>query len=230
MIFYQLFEAESCTYSYLLACEKSKEAVLIDPVMETLNRDVNLINELGLKLIYTIETHIHADHVTSASELKKIFDCKTIVSCHAKVKCADILVKENDEIHFGNETLKVLETQGHTSSCISLKIHNFVFTGDLLFIRGTGRTDFQEGNSKLMFKNIREKIFSLPDNTIIYPGHDYKGMLFSTVELEKKYNPRVGLNNSEDDFINIMDNLNLPYPKKIDMALPLNLVCGNKNI
>jgi glyoxylase-like metal-dependent hydrolase (beta-lactamase superfamily II) len=226
MIFHQLFEAESSTYTYLLACEKTKEAILIDPVLETVERDAKIIRELELKLIYTIETHVHADHITGADKLKKLFQSKTILSKHANIPCADVLVCEGDSVKFGEHELKIIETKGHTDSCISLCTDGMVFTGDLLFIRGTGRTDFQQGNSKLMYQNIHQKIFSLPPDTKIYPGHDYKGMSYSTVAQELKYNPRVGGGKSEDDFIKIMQELKLADPKKLAIAVPANLKCG----
>jgi glyoxylase-like metal-dependent hydrolase (beta-lactamase superfamily II) len=226
MIFHQLFEAESSTYTYLLACEKTKEAILIDPVLETVERDAKIIRELELKLIYTIETHVHADHITGADKLKKLFQSKTILSKHANIPCADVLVCEGDSVKFGEHELKIIETKGHTDSCISLCTNGMVFTGDLLFIRGTGRTDFQQGNSKLMYQNIHQKIFSLPPDTKIYPGHDYKGMSYSTVAQELKYNPRVGGGKSEDDFIKIMQELKLADPKKLAIAVPANLKCG----
>jgi sulfur dioxygenase len=226
MIFYQLFEVESSTYTYLLACEKTKEAVIIDSVLETCDRDIRLINELGLKLIYTIETHIHADHITGANKLKETFNSKTIISIHSPNKCADKLVSENDEINFGEEVLKVFETQGHTNSCLSLYTKGMVFTGDLLFIRGTGRTDFQQGDAHKMYHNIKSKIFNLPLDTKIYPGHDYKGMTYSTIELEKKFNPRINDSISEERFIEIMSELKLAPPKKLESAVPANLKCG----
>lgn len=226
MLFHQLFESESSTYTYLLACEATKEAVIIDPVLETVERDIKLINELGLKLKYTIETHVHADHITGAHQLKLRTGCQTMVSKHAGIPCVDIALSEGDIISFGNEKLQVLETTGHTNSCLSFITNGMVFTGDLLFIRGTGRTDFQQGDSKKMFLNIREKIFSLPDDTKIYPGHDYKGMMYSTVSEEKQFNPRVNLSKSENDFIDIMNNLKLADPKKLAIAVPANLKCG----
>jgi len=226
MIFDQLFEAESSTYTYLLACEKTREAILIDPVLETVERDAKIMRELELKLIYTIETHVHADHITGADKLKKLFHCKTILSKHANISCADILVSEGDVVKFGEHQLKVLETRGHTDSCMSLYTNGMVFTGDLLFIRGTGRTDFQQGNSQLMYQNIHQKIFKLPPETKIYPGHDYKGMSYSTVAQELKFNPRVGGGKTEQDFIKIMQELKLADPKKIAIAVPANLKCG----
>jgi len=226
MIFHQLYEAESSTYTYLLACEKTKEAILIDPVLETVERDAKIIRELELKLIYTIETHVHADHITGADKLKKLFNSKTIVSKHANIACCDLPVADGDLIKFGEYELKVFETKGHTDSCMSLYINDMVFTGDLLFIRGTGRTDFQQGNSKMMYQNIHQKIFTLPNSTKIYPGHDYKGMSYSTVEQELKFNPRVGNGKTEDDFVKIMSELKLADPKKLAIAVPANLKCG----
>jgi glyoxylase-like metal-dependent hydrolase (beta-lactamase superfamily II) len=229
MIFYQLFEHESSTYTYLLGDENSKEAVLIDPVYETVERDLKLISELELKLKYTIETHVHADHITGAYRLKEKTGSKTIVSKYAQIECSDIKISDGDIIRFGNYELKALETQGHTNSCMSYVIGNKVFTGDLLFIRGTGRTDFQQGNPKLMFHNIRSKIFTLPSTTLIYPGHDYKGMTYTTVEQEINYNPRVGKNISEEQFIKIMNELKLAEPKKLSISMPANLKCGQIN-
>ncbi len=226
MIFHQLFEAESSTYTYLLACEKTREAILIDPVLETVERDAKIIRELELKLLYTVETHVHADHITGADKLKKLFQSKTILSKHANIPCADILVCEGDIIKFGELQLKIFETRGHTDSCMSLYLDGMVFTGDLLFIRGTGRTDFQQGNSKLMYQNIHQKIFSLPPDTKIYPGHDYKGMSYTTVSQELKFNPRVGGGKTEEDFIKIMQELKLADPKKLAVAVPANLKCG----
>lgn len=229
MLFYQLFEAESSTFTYLMADESTKEAIIIDPVIETSDRDLKLIKELNLKLLYSIETHIHADHVTGAHKIKLNTNCKTVVSKYANVSCADLKVGDGDILSFGKYQLKVLETKGHTDSCLSLYMDGMIFTGDLLFIRGTGRTDFQQGDSRKMFQNIREKVFSLPDETKIYPGHDYKGMTHSTVWEEKNFNPRVALSKSEDDFVKIMSELKLAHPKKIDVAVPANLVCGNIN-
>jgi sulfur dioxygenase len=230
MIFHQLFEHESSTYTYLIADQDTKEAVLIDTVLETAERDLRLIYELDLKLIATIETHVHADHITGAAFLKEKTNCLSIVSKHSGVVCADKLISEGDVIKIGKHELKVLETQGHTNSCLSFVLGNMVFTGDLLFIRGTGRTDFQEGDSLKMFQNIHQKIFTLPDNTKIYPGHDYKGFTHSTVGQEKKYNPRVGGNIDLHGFVRIMNELNLAPPKKINVAVTANLNCGKTPI
>jgi len=229
MIFHQLYEHESSTYTYLLGDLESKEAILIDTVLETSERDLRLIYELDLRLIATVETHVHADHITGASFLKEKTNCQSIVGKHSSVLCADRYVGENDVIPFGKYALKVLETPGHTNSCLSFYIDGKIFTGDLLLIRGTGRTDFQEGDSKLMFENINSKIFTLPDDTKIYPGHDYKGFTYSTVGQEKKFNPRVGGDIKESDFIQLMQDLKLTPPKKIASSLPANLKCGKIN-
>lgn len=229
MIFYQLFEAESSTYTYLLADEQSREAVLIDTVLETVDRDLNLLKELDLKLTWVLETHIHADHITGADSLRSRTGAKTAVSKHSNVTCADRLLSDGDEILFGNNKLKSLETPGHTDSCMSFLIDDMIFTGDVLFIRGTGRTDFQQGSNEKMYHSIHQKIFTLPDDTKIYPGHDYKGMSYSTVSLEKQFNPRVGGNKSFEEFTKIMSELKLAHPKKIHEAVPANLLCGRRS-
>jgi sulfur dioxygenase len=226
MIFHQLYEAETSTYTYLLADEKSGEAILIDPVLETVERDFKLITELGLTLKYILETHIHADHITGSGELRKRTGAKTAISKHAAIQCADLTLSEGDKLTFGSIELNVLETPGHTDSCMSYKVNDRIFTGDVLLIRGTGRTDFQQGDAGKMFDSITKKIFTLPPETLIYPAHDYKGCSYSTVALEKKFNPRIGNSKSKDDFIKIMSELKLAYPKKIDIAVPANKLCG----
>ncbi|XP_022912604.1 persulfide dioxygenase ETHE1, mitochondrial [Onthophagus taurus] len=224
-IFRQLFDTESSTYTYLLACAKSKEAILIDPVIEHANRDFQLCKDLNLNLKYAINTHMHADHVTGTGELKKLSGCKSIIS-KASGAQADILIDENDVIEFGEHKLEVRATPGHTNGCVTYYIpaQGAAFTGDTLLIRGCGRTDFQEGNSASLYNNVHDKIFTMPDSTTLYPAHDYKGMTSTTVDEEKRLNPR--LTKSLDEFIKIMDNLNLAYPKMIDKALPANKVCG----
>lgn len=226
MIFYQLFESETSTYTYLLADEKSKEALLIDTVFENVERDLNLLSELGLQLKYVIDTHLHADHITGSGELRKRTNAKTAISSKAEVACVDIPLKEGDQLKFGPYTLKALETPGHTNSCMSFVVGDMVFTGDVLLIHGTGRTDFQQGDAAKMFESITKKIFTLPSETKIYPAHDYKGMPYSTVELEKKFNPRIGGNKSIQEFEKIMSDLKLAHPKKIDIAVPANKLCG----
>lgn len=226
MIFHQLYEQESSTYTYLLADEQTKEAVLIDSVLETAERDYKLIQELGLTLKYLLDTHIHADHITGAGILKTKTGAKTAVSSGANVQCVDIDLNDGDELKFGRYTLKAMTTPGHTNSCMTFFCEGMLFTGDVLFIRGTGRTDFQQGDSRKMYQSITKKIFSYPDDTKIYPGHDYKGMSYTTVGLEKKFNPRIGSGKSEEEFVKIMSELKLANPKKIDVAVPANLKCG----
>jgi len=226
MIFHQLFEQESSTYTYLLADEDTKEAILIDAVLETAERDLKLITELGLKLKYLLDTHIHADHITGAGTLRAKTGAKTAVSSGANVQCVDVTLNDGDELKFGKYTLKALSTPGHTNSCMTFYTEGMLFTGDVLFIRGTGRTDFQLGDSRKMYHSIHDKLFTYPEGTKIYPGHDYKGMSYSTVGDEKKFNPRVGGGKSEDEFVQIMNELKLANPKKIDIAVPANLKCG----
>ncbi len=226
LIFHQLFEKESSSYTYLLADPVTREAIIIDPVLEMVERDLKLIQELDLKLLYILETHIHADHITGSNEIKKRTDAKSAVSKIAGVCCADLELTENQEIKFGRYKLKVLETPGHTSESLSFYCEGMIFTGDSLMIRGTGRTDFQQGSAKDLYESIHKKIFVLPSETKVYPAHDYKGMLFSTVDLEKKFNPRVGSSKSLDEFVQIMKGLKLDDPKRIHEAIPANLACG----
>lgn len=223
-IFYQLFEKETSSYTYLLA--NANEAIIIDPVYEMFERDLTLISELGVNLKYILETHIHADHITGATELRKKTGAKTAVSRFSEVECADILLDDQSEIKFGGETLRAVTTPGHTHSCMSYLIRNFAFTGDVLLIRGTGRTDFQQGSSAQLFHSVHTKLFSLPDNTLVYPAHDYKGHTHSTIGLEKKFNPRLGMNKTEAEYIAIMRDLKLDPPKKLKESLPANLRCG----
>jgi glyoxylase-like metal-dependent hydrolase (beta-lactamase superfamily II) len=226
MIFRQLFDYETYTYSYLLACDKTKEAVLIDSVNTQSERDSNLIKELGLDLKFLFETHVHADHITGVSLLKDKFpNAKSVVSKDGGTKCTDIYIDDNDEIKFGELCIKVISTPGHTNGCVSYYIENMVFTGDTLFIRGSGRTDFQQGSSENLYNSVTQKLFNLPDETIVYPGHDYKGLSSSTIWEEKKFNPR--FSKTKEEFFEIMNNLNLPHPKKINEAVPANLKCGN---
>jgi len=226
MIFRQLFDHESSTYTYLVGDEKSKEAVLIDPVREHIGRDSKLVEELGLKLIYALETHIHADHITGGGELRLRTGCKTAVGNLAKVQCADIYLNDGDELKLGSLSLRALATPGHTNSCTSYSMPGFVFTGDCLLIRGCGRTDFQEGSSEKLFHSVREKLFKLPDETIVYPAHDYKGIACTSILEEKKFNPRLNLDLDFNAFKKIMSELKLPPPKQIEKAVPANLNCG----
>lgn len=226
LIFHQLFEKESSSYTYLLADPATREAIIIDPVLETVERDLSLIQELDLKLLYILETHIHADHITGSAEIKKRTSAKSAVSKKAGVCCADLELTENQELKFGGYSLKVMETPGHTSESLSFYCEGMIFTGDSLMIRGTGRTDFQQGSAKDLYESIHKKVFSLPGETKVYPAHDYKGLLFSTVDLEKKFNPRVGGGKSPEEFVQIMKDLKLAEPTKIHQAVPANLACG----
>lgn len=227
---YQLFECETSTYTYLLTDPKTKEAVLIDPVIETLERDLKLIKELGVKLKYVLDTHIHADHITAAGEIRKRLGVQTAVSEDAQVDCVDIPLSDGQKLKFGSYEIEALSTPGHTDSCMSFYSEGMVFTGDALLIRGCGRTDFQQGSSDKLFDSVRGKLFTLPDETIVYPGHDYRGHTKSTIGEEKKYNQRLNLEISKDSFVQIMKDLKLANPKKIHEAVPANLGCGvNKN-
>jgi len=228
MIFRQLFDADTSTYTYLLADEASREAVLIDPVIEQIDRDIQLLRDLGLTLRYALDTHVHADHVTALGTLRERLGCKTVLSHLAEVGCCDIKAHDGDTIAFGAHSLRVLETPGHTAGCLSFVTDDqrMVFTGDALLIRGCGRTDFQQGSAATLYASVTQKIFTLPPTTTIYPGHDYKGHTSSTVDEERRCNPRLGSGKSEAEFVTIMANLSLAYPKKIDAALPRNLQCG----
>merc|ERR1712002_1138939 len=225
-MFRQLFDRESCTYTYLLADTASKEAVLIDPVIELSERDASLVKELGLNLKYVVNTHVHADHITGTGRLKKLLPgVKSIISSNSGAE-ADLLVKHGDTITFGGHKLEVAETPGHTEGCVTYinKDAGCAFTGDALLIRGCGRTDFQGGSASTLYKSVWSKILSLPENFSLYPAHDYKGCMKTSVAEEKQFNPR--LTKNEEEFINIMAGLNLAYPKKIDESLPANMVCG----
>lgn len=226
MTFHQLFEAESSTYTYLLADPDSREAVLIDPVLETVERDLKLINEYNYQLKYVLDTHIHADHITGAGEIRKRTGAKTVVSAQAGVQCADVAISDGETLTFGPYSIKALATPGHTNSCMSYYIDGKVFTGDALLIRGTGRTDFQQGSADKLYESITGKLFKLPANTIVYPGHDYRGQTTSSIEMEKNFNPRIGDGRSKADFVQIMSELKLANPKKIHEAVPANLTCG----
>jgi sulfur dioxygenase len=225
-IFQQLFEAQSSTYTYLLADALSKEAVLIDTVIETVDRDLKLIDELGLKLIFVLDTHIHADHVTGAGEIRKKTGVKTGVPKTANVPCSDLNLSEGDEIKFGEFTIMTLETPGHTDASLSFLCEQMVFTGDALLIRGTGRTDFQSGSAEELYESVHKKLFTLPPHTVVYPAHDYKGFTSSTIEMEVRCNPRVGSGKTKNQFIQIMKDLKLDLPKKIKESLPANMACG----
>jgi len=228
MIFRQLFDRESCTYTYLLADEATREAVLIDPVRELVDRDMQVLAELDLTLEYTLETHVHADHITASGTLRQRLGSESVLSARGGADCADHAVVHGDVIHVGDLAIEVRETPGHTNTCVSYYVPalGMIFTGDALMIRGCGRTDFQEGDSETLYRSVHEQVFTLPADTKIYPGHDYKGRTVTTVAEEKAHNPRLGGGNSVEQFVQIMANLNLSQPKKITVAVPANQNCG----
>jgi glyoxylase-like metal-dependent hydrolase (beta-lactamase superfamily II) len=228
VIFRQLIDPETSTHTYLLADRTSREAVLIDTVHEQFDRDRTLLRELELTLRYTLETHLHADHVTASGRFRKELGSKVVVGAACGVANADVALREGDRIRFGVYVLVAWPTPGHTCGCITYvcREEGMAFTGDALLIRGCGRTDFQEGNAATLFESVRKKIFSLPDETLLYPGHDYRGRTVTTVGEEKRFNPRLGLGNSKADFVSLMNQLDLEYPKKIDIAVPANLESG----
>ena len=222
----QLFDYDTWTYTYLLWDESTKESIIIDPVIEQLDRDIVLINKLKLKLLYIFETHVHADHITAASKLKELTNAKICYGSKTGVDGADILFEDGDKINFGKHEITAIYTPGHTGGCVSYYIQGSIFTGDTLFIEGTGRTDFQEGSSISIYDSVRNKIFSYPDETIVYPWHNYNGLLISTIGHEKKFNPNVGDKISKEVFIDNEKRKNRPYPKNFDIAVPANLKCG----
>lgn len=226
LIFHQLFEKESSTYTYLLGDGLTREAIIIDPVLETVDRDLKLIEDLGLKLKYIFETHVHADHITGSGTLRKKTGAKICVNSAYNIECADLQLNEGDELNFGQNVITAMTTPGHTAGCMTYKLYDMVFTGDTLLVRGCGRTDFQDGCCEKLFNSVREKLFTLPDETIVYPAHDYKGFTSTTIGDEKKLNPRLNVNINQEQFSDIMKNLNLAYPKKIKESVPANLHCG----
>lgn len=228
LIFRQLFDQQSSTYTYLLGDSESGEAVLIDPVFEQARRDKALISELGLTLLFTLDTHVHADHVTGAAVLRDGLGSKIAVAGASNAKGADLYLKQGDRVGFGGRYVEARATPGHTSGCITYVLDNekMAFTGDTLLIRGCGRTDFQEGSTHNLYQSVRTQIFTLPEECLLYPGHDYQGRTVTSVAEEKRLNPRLGGALSESDFSGYMSNLNLPHPKQIDIAVPANMKCG----
>ncbi len=228
MIFRQLFDAESSTYTYLLGCSDTLDAVVIDPVFEQHARDTALIRELGVKVRYVMDTHVHADHVTGAWLMATALNAKTVLSARYDADNVDVAVDQGDVMTFGNCSLKVLATPGHTGGCVTYVTHDskMAFTGDCLMIRGAGRTDFQAGDAHEMWHSIRDQIFTLPQGCLVYPGHDYFGRTVSTVTEERAFNPRIGGEAREEDFAGYMNNLALPHPRLLDIAVPANLKSG----
>jgi sulfur dioxygenase len=226
MIFRQLFEPETCTYTYLLGCERTRRAVLIDPVAGEVDAYIALLGSLNLTLVYTLETHVHADHITGSGLLRERLGSKSVVHRDAGAMCADLLVTDGVTLQVGDLEILVRHTPGHTNGCVSFAMADRVFTGDALFIGGCGRTDFQQGDPGKLYDSIHQKLFSLPPDTLVYPGHDYAGNTVSTIRQEMNKNPRLGGGKSREEFIALMNALDLPYPKYIDQALPANQACG----
>jgi len=228
MIFRQLFDLSSSTYTYLIGCEKTKKALLIDPVFELVKRDLALISELGLSLETVCETHCHADHVTGAWLLKQKTACRIASAEVTGASGVDILLNDGDVVQVGDESLEVRSTPGHTDGCLSFVTadHCKVFSGDALLIRGCGRCDFQQGSASTLYHSVREKLFALPDHCEVYPGHDYSGRTKTTVAEEKAFNTRLGGDASEQDFVGYMDAMQLPHPRLIDYAVPANMKSG----
>jgi sulfur dioxygenase len=228
MILRQLFDQVSSTYTYLLADEQTREAVLLDSVFEQHARDAALIRELELKLLYTLDTHCHADHVTGAWLMKVALGSKVGLARQYQATNVDLALLHHDIVRFGACSLEARATPGHTDGCLSFvaEKHDMVFTGDALLVRGVGRTDFQQGDASRLFRSIREQLFTLPDACVVLPGHDYDGRTSSTIGEERRYNPRIGGGAREEDFVGYMNNLGLPHPKQLAVALPANLRAG----
>ena len=225
MIFKQVFDKKSSTYTYLIASSHGREAVIIDPVVENIDSYIKLLNQLNLSLVKIIDTHIHADHVTAASKLKNITNCSTIMGEHTPAETVEIKVKDDEVINLDNIKIRAMYTPGHTSDSYSFLMDNYLFSGDTLLINGTGRTDFQNGNAKDSYNSIFNKLLKLPDETLLYPAHDYKGEKVSTIGKEKKQNPRLQVS-SVDEYIEIMNNLNLKKPAQIDYNVSKNINLG----
>lgn len=225
MIFRQLFDHDTWTYTYLLANRTGGEALLIDPVREHVDRYLQLITELDLRLVKAVDTHVHADHVTALGALRDKTDCVTVMGEQSRAECVSMTVRDGDIIDVDGLKLEALYTPGHTDDSYSFRLRDRVFTGDTLLIRGTGRTDFQNGDARSQYDSLFNKLLKLPDDTLVYPGHDYKGWTVSTIGEEKAHNPRLQVANAEA-YVELMNGLNLPNPKYMDIAVPANLACG----
>ena len=225
MIFKQLFDTKSSTYTYLISSGNGREALIIDPVLENVNEYISILKELDLKLVKVIDTHIHADHITGASKLKNITKCSTIMGDHTPAESVEIKVKDDEYINLDNLKIRAIYTPGHTSDSYSFLMDNYLFSGDTLLINGTGRTDFQNGNAKDAYNSIFNRLLKLPDETLLYPAHDYKGQKVSTIGKEKKQNPRLQVK-SVDEYIDIMNNLDLKKPDKFDSNVSRNIKLG----
>ena len=225
MIFKQLFDSQSSTYTYLISSGQGREALIIDPVIENVAEYINILKELDLKLVKVIDTHIHADHVTGASKLKDITKCSTIMGDHTPAESVEIKVKDDEYINLDNIKIRAMYTPGHTSDSYSFLMNNYLFSGDTLLINGTGRTDFQNGNAKDSYNSIFNKLLKLPEETLLYPAHDYKNEKVSTIGKEKKQNPRLQVN-SVDEYVDIMNNLDLKKPAQLESNVARNINLG----
>mgnify|MGYP001393798915 FL=1 len=225
MIFKQLFDQKSSTYTYLIASAKGREALIIDPVIENVDQYIQLLKKLELRLVKVIDTHIHADHVTGASKLKNITKCSTIMGDHTPAESVEIKVKDDEYIGLDDLKIRAMYTPGHTSDSYCFLMNNQLFSGDTLLINGTGRTDFQNGSATDAYNSIFNKLLKLPEDTLLYPAHDYKGEKVSTIGKEKKQNPRLQVN-SVDEYVEIMNNLSLKKPKEIDFNVAKNINLG----
>ena len=225
MLFHQLFDKNSSTYTYLIASAKGREALIIDPVLENIEQYIKLLNELDLKLVKVIDTHIHADHITAASKLKNKTNCTTIMGEHTPSNAVEIKVKDNEIIYVDKLEIKVIYTPGHTKDSYSFLMNDYLFSGDTLLINGTGRTDFQGGNSKDSYNSIFNRLLKLPEETLLYPAHDYNDQKVSTIGKEKKFNPRLQVD-SVSEYTDIMNNLNLSKPKLMDINVASNIKLG----
>jgi sulfur dioxygenase len=231
LLFRQLFDPQSSTYTYLLGDRTAGEAILVDPVFEQAGRDAALVRELGLRLLYTLDTHVHADHVTAASVLKERLGNRIALSAESGAEGADRYLRDGDRVRFGGHHLEIRATPGHTSGCLSFVLddQSMAFTGDCLLIRGCGRTDFQQGDARRLYRSVHERLFALPEHCLLYPAHDYRGLTVTSVGEERRFNPRLGGELSEDDFAGYMEHLGLAHPKQIDVAVPANLRCGRRD-
>ena len=226
MLFRQLYDSDSSTYTYLLADLELKEAILVDPVVEQVQRDFKLLQELDLTLRYCLETHIHADHITGTGKLRELTNCLGIVPENAQADCANRHIQDKETLELGRIVVEAIATPGHTDSHMAYLVNGErVLTGDALLIRGCGRTDFQSGDAGMLYDSVTKKLFTLPDTTLVYPAHDYRGHTVSTIGEEKRWNPRF-VGKDRANFIQFMNNLNLPNPKKMMEAVPANEQCG----
>ncbi|HEY5603568.1 MAG TPA: MBL fold metallo-hydrolase [Gammaproteobacteria bacterium] len=230
MLFRQLLEPDSCTYTYLLACPETGATVLIDPVLDTVERDLEILQTMGLQLSYTLDTHVHADHLTGAARLKSLTGSRIAYPAMDELPCADIGIEEHKVFRVGNINIHPLFTPGHTSHhhayLVDNDTHKMLFSGDALLIEACGRTDFQSGDAAALYRSIHGKFYTLPDDTLVYPCHDYDGRCVTTIAQEKQRNPRLGSDISQAEFVSIMKSMDLPYPRKIDFAVPGNEQCG----